>query len=111
MSTTFRYKGYLGSIEADIEGKVLFGTIIGINDLISFQGDNLSELESAFKGSVDDYIKTCKALGKDPEKFFPGVFNVRIKPELHKEAVHWAAANDTTLNHVVEKAIENYIHD
>jgi len=34
---------------------------------------------------VEDYLETCKALGREPQKVYKGVFNVRIEPELHKK--------------------------
>ncbi|MEG1264306.1 MAG: toxin-antitoxin system HicB family antitoxin, partial [Clostridia bacterium] len=44
-----------------------------------------------------------------PEKAYKGSFNIRVSPELHKRAAIYAIANDMTLNHVVEDALEDYV--
>ncbi len=33
--------------------------------------------------TVDEYLKTCKRIGREPEKPFSGRFMVRIPSELH----------------------------
>jgi len=35
----------------------------GINDLVTFEGANVDELEKAFKYMVDEHIKDCKKEG------------------------------------------------
>lgn len=37
--------------------------IAGINDVIGFHADSVSELHAAFEEAVGDYIETCK-IGK-----------------------------------------------
>ena len=46
---------------------------------------------------------------KEPEKAYKGCFNVRISPELHKQAVICATAHQMTLNSLVERAMKNFI--
>lgn len=58
------------------------------------------------KEAVDDYIAYCKDLGKQPEKPYRGVFNIRISPELHRQAVLEAAKEGVTLNQFVASAVE-----
>ena len=68
MKNYLEYKGYIGSVEFRADEKVLCGKIQGINDLILFEGESVSELENNFKESVDDYLETCKEIGKEPNK-------------------------------------------
>jgi predicted HicB family RNase H-like nuclease len=57
-----------------------------------------SEAQATFEVLVDDYIETCRAVGKAPAKPFRGTFNVRIGPELHRQAALAAADAGETLN-------------
>ena len=106
MKNVIEYKGYLGSVEFNAEDEVFFGKLTGIRDVVTFEGDSVSKLKKAFKEAVDDYIATCKHLGKDPDTEFKGSFNVRVKPKVHRLAVMKSAAMKMSLNQFVEKAIE-----
>ncbi len=55
-----KYKGYTAYYQYDAKVKILHGEVVGIKDIITFQGRNMDELENAFKGSVDDYLNWCK---------------------------------------------------
>ncbi|MBX3258039.1 MAG: type II toxin-antitoxin system HicB family antitoxin [Chitinophagaceae bacterium] len=79
---------------------------MGIDDLINFEGGSVKELKKAFHEAIDDYISTCKSLGKVPNKTYKGTFNVRIPSELHKEAAAFAAINRLSLNDFVKSAID-----
>ena len=46
------YKGFLGSIEFDLEEKILFGKVLGISDLVSYEGRSIKDLEGDFKNGV-----------------------------------------------------------
>jgi len=109
MKSTMSYKDYHGSIEFSDEDNLFFGKIIGINDLILFDGDNVEGLRTAFHEAVDNYLEICADIGKNPEKAYKGTFNVRIAPELHKDLAIYSAAHGKTLNSTVEEAIHNYI--
>lgn len=65
---TLEYKGYLGTVEFSAEDNCLFGKIIGITDLISYEAQEVSELKEAFEEAVNDYLDTCKELGKETIK-------------------------------------------
>ena len=103
------YKGYYAYIEYSAEDNCFFGTIAGIADVISFEGNSIDELRTAFTEAVEDYLDLCKRQGKEPQKAYKGSFNVRIDPELHKRAVILAASSGISLNQLVEKAVERYI--
>jgi len=62
------YKGYTARIEYSDEDDCFFGHLAGINDLVGFHADSVVDLHVAFKESVDDYLDTCKKVGKSPEK-------------------------------------------
>lgn len=100
------YKGYIGTVEYSHEDKVFWGKIHGINDIVTFEADTAIDLEPSFHESVDDYLETCKKIGKEPEKVFKGSFNVRMKPENHKKLYETSLKEGLSLNAVLEKTVE-----
>ena len=111
MSDILEYKGYYAVLNFSAEDEVFFGKLIGINDLVSFEGNSVTELKAAFQEAVDDYLETCRELKKQPEKTYKGVFNVRIPSELHRKAAMVAAQKKLTLNELVRTAIDNLVKD
>ena len=106
MKNTMEYKGYVGNVEFSEEDEVFFGKVIGIRSLISYEGATAKELIKDFHDAVDDYLALCEAEDKEPEKAYKGSFNIRISPELHKQAVRCAESNQMSLNSFVEKALK-----
>ncbi len=99
-----KYKDYIGHVEYDDETKIFHGEVVGLRDIITFQGKSVEELEQAFKDSVDDYLNWCKKRGEKPEKTFSGTFNLRIPPELHAKLAFQAKTMGISLNaYVTEK--------
>jgi predicted HicB family RNase H-like nuclease len=105
MHNILQYEGYYASVHFSTEDEVFFGKILGIDDLVTFEGASVKELKKAFHEAVDDYIETCRELGKEPNKTYKGTFNVRISTELHKAAAVYAAHNNISLNDFVKTAI------
>ena len=106
MNDILRYKEYIASLHFNADDEVFYGKILGIDDLVSFEGDSVKELKKAFQEAVEDYIETCKELGKEPNKTYKGSFNIRIGTELHKDAAIFAAINNISLNDFVRTAID-----
>jgi predicted HicB family RNase H-like nuclease len=100
-----QYKGYLGSVDCDPQENCLYGQILHINDLVTYEAESPAGIKAAFEESVDDYLATCAEVGKDPDKSFKGTFNVRMAPELHKAAAVAAVQTETTLNDFVSQAV------
>ena len=109
MKNTMEYKGYIGSVEFSEADGMFFGKVMGIRSLISYEGTNAKELVDDFHEAVDDYLELCLEQGKAPEKAYKGSFNVRISPELHRQAAICATANQMTLNSFVENAMRKFI--
>ncbi len=102
--TYLKYKGYLGTIEPDIEDGSLFGKLAFIRDLVTYESGTLKGLEKEFQLSVDGYLQSCKELGREPNLPFKGTFNVRTGAELHRAAV--IASGEQSLNAFVCEAIK-----
>lgn len=106
---TLSYKGFDGSVEFSLEDGVLHGKILFVVDLVTYEGRTLDELAAEFQHAVDDYLETCAACGKDPDKPFSGLFNVRAGHDLHRAASLRAVRDGVSLNAVVVKALESYL--
>lgn len=99
------YKGYLATVHYSHEDQTFFGKVHGINDLITFEADSAKALAAEFHKAVDDYLRTCKKLGREPDKTFNGVFNVRTGRELHRKAALLAEKYHVSLNDLVKNAL------
>lgn len=102
------YKGYHADITYDADDNLLVGSVFGIQDSVNFHGSSVSEITRSFHRAVDDYLKLCKETGKDPDKEFRGSLNVRLTPELHRAVALIAFTRKTSLNQVINEAVENY---
>lgn len=109
MSDVMKYKDYIGSVHYGNQDAVFFGKIEGINDLITFEGQSVDELNRAFEEAVDDYLELCALAGKEARKVYKGTFNVRIVPELHKRAAEKSMMLGISLNQLVRRAIEKEV--
>ena len=105
MNDILQYKNYYASVHFSAPDEVFYGRILGINDLVSFEGASVKELKTSFQEAVEDYLEICASTGKMPEKTYKGTFNVRVPSNLHKEAALFAAVHNITLNDFVKKAL------
>jgi len=80
MNDLLEYKGYLGSVEFSAADHVLFGEVIGIRSLISYEGSSLEALRKDFETSVDAYLACCAQPESHPEKV-----SAISKPEIQEE--------------------------
>ena len=111
MSNLLQYKGYYGSIEASTEDNCLFGQLLFIRALVSYQGQTVAELQTAFREAVDDYLACCAELGHTPEQPCKGSFNVRVGHELHLAASLAASREQISLNDLTRKALAEYLRE
>lgn len=109
MKNCMEYKGYYGSVEYSSEDHYFYGKVLGINNLILFEGTDVQELERSFHQMLDEYLTDCREAQVEPEKTYKGSFNVRVSPALHKTAAVCAASEGISLNAFVEQAIAAYV--
>lgn len=105
-----KYKGYIGHVEYDDEAKIFHGEVVGLKDIITFQGSSVEELEEAFKDSVEDYLAWCKKRKEKPEKTFSGTFNLRIPPDLHARLALQAKSLGVSLNSFITQTLNQVVH-
>ena len=105
MNNVMRYKEYWAKVQYSEEDNCFWGEIEGINDSISFEGTTVEELRKDFEEAIDSYIEHCQRYNKEPQKQYSGSFNIRIAPELHRDASMLSKIKDISLNQFVERAI------
>jgi predicted HicB family RNase H-like nuclease len=104
-----KYKGYQGQVNYDEEAKLFHGEVVGLRDVITFQGTSVDELEQAFKDSIDEYVDFCKELGRAPEKPFSGKLMLRLPPAIHERAAYQAKSTGQSLNTWIKNGIEQLL--
>lgn len=65
----FSYKGYAGRVHgSSFPGPAtLFGEVVGIRDVVTFESPTVRGLKKAFRDSVDDYLEMCAERGEEPQ--------------------------------------------
>jgi predicted HicB family RNase H-like nuclease len=96
-----KYKGYVGQVSYDDEAKIFHGEVIGLKDIITFQGTTVKQIEQAFQDSIEDYLVWCKERGEKPQKTFSGTLNLRMSPDLHAHLALEAAKRGISLNDLI----------
>ena|SRR3990167_2609303 len=95
---TMIYKNYAARIEYSDEDQCFVGHIAGINDVIGFHGEAVTELQTAFHEAVDDYLQTCEKAGRKPQKPYSGNILLRLPPEVHAKVAMLAEAHGKSIN-------------
>lgn len=106
---TLNYKGFIGSVSFSEDDNVFFGKIEGINGLVNFEGESVSELTAAFHDAVNDYIAYCKEEGIQPHKSYTGTLNVRISPETHSRIAMLAKKTGMSINGFIRQTLDNQV--
>ncbi len=79
MKTTFEYQGYRGSIKVSEVDNCLYGTLLDITNLVTYEAQTVADLRREFIAAVDDYLepnlpgheqRTSKADATPSEKIF-----------------------------------------
>ena len=53
-------------VEYDADGKIFTGEVLGLRDVITFEGRSPEELEESFRQSIDLYLEMCARDGVEP---------------------------------------------
>jgi len=109
MKDALKYKGFIGSVHFASEDRVFYGKVEGVNDLITFEGSTVDELEKGFQYMVNEHIKDCEKNNTPLEKSYKGNLNIRLSPELHKKAAYNASIRGISLNQYINNAVKNEI--
>ena len=93
-----QYRGYRGVVIFDAEAGLLHGEVVDTRDVITFQGISVSEIQQAFKDSVDEYLAVCSERGRQPDRPYSGRIALRLPPGVHREAAVAARTRGKSLN-------------
>ena len=92
------YKGYSGTVRFDDEAEIFHGEVLGLRDVVAFQGTTVEELKRAYRDSIDDYLEFCAERGEEPDKPFSGKFLMRLNPSLHRRLFELSAEEGASMN-------------
>ena len=106
MSNRLYYKGYYTDVTFDAEDQSLHGVIVGIKDFVNYVSYDAKQVEKEFHKAVDDYLEYCDEIGKEPDKPYSGVFQVRVTPEIHRSIAEHARKEHSTINAVIKQTLQ-----
>jgi predicted HicB family RNase H-like nuclease len=101
-----KHNGYVGQVQFDSDADIFYGEIIGIRDVITFQGRTVDEIKQAMIDSVEDYLDMCRKHDKEPEKPFSGKLIVRLESELHRKVACAALKEGKSINKWIADTLE-----
>ena len=100
------YRGYRGAVYYSAQDRLLHGRILGIDDVVNFEGADVEDLESAFHEAVDDYLALCEKLGRAPDREYSGRIPLRIDSALHRRVAIAADSEAKSVNSWIADALE-----
>lgn len=103
------YKGYSAAVEYDADDHTFSGRVVGLRDVLYFEGETVAELEEGLRAVVDDYLAICAEKGKAPDRPYSGQVGLRLDTALHRAAAARAAEEGKSLNDLVVEAISERV--
>jgi predicted HicB family RNase H-like nuclease len=103
--TTMTHDGYLATLEIDEDAGVIHGRVVNARAVLTFEGETLAELRTAFADTIEDYREWCKERGAEPEKPYSGTLSLRIAPELHRRVAEQAAKVGESINQFIAQRL------
>ncbi len=92
------YKGYVGNVTYDPVADLFRGEIANVNEVVTFEGESVSDLKRALADAVDQYLAFCRERGEKPDRPFSGRMLVRMDPQTHRAVATAAAREGQSLN-------------
>ena len=109
MQEVMSYKGYKGTIECSLEDNVLYGEVLGIRSLLSYEGNALQELKDDFEDIIDDYFEYCKNHNMTPEKPYKQNIVINLEPDLQEKLYLYSELRDEDISDSINRAIRNLV--
>ena len=107
-NNTMKYKGYTALIEFSDEDGCLIGKVLGIRDVIVFDGNTVEEIRTNFQDMIDHYIAACGKAGREPNKPVPEIM-VPVSPELYAKVSRKAEYDGVPVRTVMENALQKFV--
>jgi predicted HicB family RNase H-like nuclease len=103
---TMTHNGYAARIQYSADDGCFVGHVAGIQARVGFHGDSVAELRTALAEAVDDYLDTCAAIGRTPQKPYSGNLMLRIPPETHAALATAAEVSSKSINQWASEVLE-----
>jgi predicted HicB family RNase H-like nuclease len=68
------------------------------------------ELRTAFEDAVEDYLETCRKIGKQPQKTYSGKLTLRIPAQVHGAVAQAAEPSGKSINQWAADMLERAAH-
>ncbi len=104
------HKGYTARVEFDERDNIFVGRVLGLHAMISFHGETVAELRSAFETAIEEFLRDCKEQGVRPEKPASGKLMLRVPAAVHGAALVAAQAAGKSLNQWATEVLEEATH-
>jgi predicted HicB family RNase H-like nuclease len=104
--TTMTHEGYLATLEIDEDAGVIHGRVINANAVLTFEGETLAELRTAFADTIACHRDWRQDRGLAPDKPYSGTLSLRIAPELHRRVAEQAAKAGESINQFIAERLE-----
>ena len=105
-----KYNNYIARIEFDEEDRIFVGRLAGIEDIVSFHGSNVDELEAAFHESVDHYLEVSERTGRPAQKPYSGNLMLRINPDIHAAVATISQIQGKSINQWAGEVLNKAAH-
>jgi len=86
---------------------MICGRVIGIQDVLSFQGKTVEDAIQDFENCIDEYLEYCTEIGKKPDKSFSGRLPYRTAPETHRKIFEAASLKGKSINSWMDEVLSN----
>ncbi len=93
-----RYKRYAARIEYSDEDECFVGRVAGIQDIITFHGDDVAQVRHAFQEAIDFYLESCAERGESPQKAYSGRIMLRVPSATHAAVDRAAMLSGKSIN-------------
>lgn len=102
-----KYRGYSALIRYSPEDECLVGRVLGINDIVGFHGESVTDMRHELKVAVDSYLADCREMGRAPDRPYSGKMNLRLPATLHQALALQAEATGQSINDLIVAAINS----
>nr|VFJ91315.1 MAG: Predicted nuclease of the RNAse H fold, HicB family [Candidatus Kentron sp. LFY] len=107
---TMTHKGYAARIEYSEHDGCFVGHIAGIRDIVGFHAHSVTDLRAQFEEAVEDYLKACGKIGKEPDKSYSGRLMLRVPPEIHAAVAIAADVSGKSINQWALETLSKAAH-
>ena len=107
-NNTMKYKDYTALIEFSDEDGCFIGKVLGIRDMIVFDGNTVDEIRKNFHDIIDHYITACAKANRPPNKPVAEIM-VPVSPALYAKASRKAEYDGVPIRTIMETALQKFV--